>query len=101
MSDRVRTIRGAITVSSDDGDEVLVPDPYYATYEGLVAASGATFVPVQTAPEAGFHLTPEGLEAAITPKTKVLHFCHITNLTGQIFPVQNISRMARSRRSCR
>jgi selenocysteine lyase/cysteine desulfurase len=37
------------------------------------------------------------LEAAITPRTKVLHFCHITNLTGQIFPVQNISRMARAR----
>ncbi len=37
------------------------------------------------------------LEGAITPRTKVLHFCHITNLTGQIFPVQNISRMARAR----
>ena len=37
------------------------------------------------------------LEAAITPRTKVLHFCHITNLTGQIFPVQNLSRMARAR----
>jgi len=37
------------------------------------------------------------LEGAITPRTKVLHFCHITNLTGQIFPVQNICRMARSR----
>jgi isopenicillin-N epimerase len=39
----------------------------------------------------------ERLEGAITPRTKVLHFCHITNLTGQIFPVQNISRMARAR----
>lgn len=37
------------------------------------------------------------LEGAITPRTKVLHFCHITNLTGQIFPVQNICRMARAR----
>ena len=36
-------------------------------------------------------------EKAITPKTKVLHFCHITNLTGQLFPVQRICRMARSR----
>jgi arginine:pyruvate transaminase len=39
------------------GDEVLVPDPYYATYEGLVAASGATFVSVPTLPEDGFHVT--------------------------------------------
>ena len=37
------------------------------------------------------------LEKAITPRTKVLHFCHITNLTGQLFPVQQISRMARER----
>ena len=36
-------------------------------------------------------------ERAITPKTKVLHFCHITNLTGQLFPVQRISRLARAR----
>src|SRR5947208_7828150 len=36
-------------------------------------------------------------EKAITPQTKVLHFCHITNLTGQLFPVQRLSRMARSR----
>jgi selenocysteine lyase/cysteine desulfurase len=37
------------------------------------------------------------IERAITPRTKVLHFCHITNLTGQIFPVQRICRMARAR----
>src|ERR1051325_4663448 len=36
-------------------------------------------------------------ERAITPRTKVLHFCHITNLTGQLFPVQRLSRLARSR----
>jgi len=37
------------------------------------------------------------MERAITPQTKVLHFCHITNLTGQLFPVQRICRMARTR----
>jgi selenocysteine lyase/cysteine desulfurase len=39
----------------------------------------------------------ERLAAAITPRTKVLHFCHITNLTGQLFPVQRLSRLARER----
>jgi isopenicillin-N epimerase len=37
------------------------------------------------------------IQAAVTPRTKVIHFCHITNLTGQLFPVQDISRFARSR----
>lgn len=36
-------------------------------------------------------------EAAITPRTKILHFCHITNLTGQLFPVQRLARLARER----
>jgi selenocysteine lyase/cysteine desulfurase len=39
----------------------------------------------------------ERFEKAITPRTKVMHFCHITNLTGQLFPVQRLSRLARSR----
>jgi selenocysteine lyase/cysteine desulfurase len=37
------------------------------------------------------------IEQAVTPRTKVIHFCHITNLTGQLFPVREIARMARSR----
>ncbi|MFN2447658.1 MAG: aminotransferase class V-fold PLP-dependent enzyme [Vicinamibacterales bacterium] len=39
----------------------------------------------------------ERFERAITPRTKVLHFCHVTNLTGQLFPVQRLARMARQR----
>ncbi|HKW01672.1 MAG TPA: aminotransferase class V-fold PLP-dependent enzyme [Vicinamibacterales bacterium] len=49
--------------------------------------------PVPTTGQALYDL----FEKAITPKTKVLHFCHITNLTGQLFPVQRICRMARTR----
>ena len=37
------------------------------------------------------------LEAALSPKTKVLHFCHITNQSGQLFPVRDLSRLARQR----
>ena len=53
----------------------------------------STWVPVPTTGENLYGI----LEGAISPRTKVLHFCHITNLTGQIFPVQNLARMARSR----
>jgi arginine:pyruvate transaminase len=66
------------------GDEVLVPDPYYATYEGLVAASGATFVPVPTSPENGFHVTAEAIERAITPRSRVLLLNTPSNPTGAV-----------------
>ena len=72
------------------GDEVLVPDPYYATYEGLVAASGATFVAVPTSPDNGFHVTASAIEAAITPRTKVLLLNNPSNPTGAVLSVKEI-----------
>lgn len=72
------------------GDEVLVPDPYYATYEGLVAASGATFVPVPTLPEDNFHVTAQAIENAITTRTKVLLLNTPSNPTGAVLSVSEI-----------
>jgi len=72
------------------GDEVLVPDPYYATYEGLVAASGATFVPVPTLPEDNFHVTAQAIENAITSRTKVLLLNTPSNPTGAVLSVSEI-----------
>ena len=72
------------------GDEVLVPDPYYATYEGLVAASGATFVSVPTSPDNGFHVTAQAIENAITPRTKVLLLNNPSNPTGAVLSVEEI-----------
>jgi len=75
------------------GDEVLVPDPYYATYEGLVAASGATFVPVPTLPEDGFHVTAKQIEAAITPRTRVLLLNTPSNPTGAVLSQNEIDEI--------
>ncbi len=72
------------------GDEVLVPDPYYATYEGLVAASGATFVSVATLPENNFHVTAQSIENAITSRTKVLLLNTPSNPTGAVLSVSEI-----------
>ncbi len=72
------------------GDEVLVPDPYYATYEGLVAASGATFVPVETLPEDNFHVTAQAIENAITSRTKVLLLNTPSNPTGAVLSISEI-----------
>ena len=79
-----------LTMLVQDGDEVLVPDPYYATYEGVVAATGAAFVPVRTEPETGFHLTAAGLEAVITPRSRLLLLNTPSNPTGAVLTADDI-----------
>jgi len=64
------------------GDEVLIPDPYFVMYKHLVALSGATPVYVDTQPD--FQVTAERIEAAITPRTKLLLFNTPSNPTGVV-----------------
>ena len=73
------------------GDEVLVTDPSYATYEGLVKASGATPVFVPLRPEANFHLQCDDLAAKITPKTKALLLNSPQNPTGAVLNAAEIA----------
>lgn len=74
----------------EHGDEVLVPDPYYATYEGVVASTGATFVPVPTLPEDDFHLRAEAIEARITERSRVLLLNTPGNPTGAVLSQDEI-----------
>ncbi len=67
-----------------DGCEVLVGDPMYATYEGVIAACGATPVAVPLRPEQGFRIQPADLEAAITPATRVIFLNTPHNPTGAV-----------------
>ncbi len=84
------------------GDEVLTTDQDYGrmltTWDQRVRREGIVVnqIPFPTPPPSLQDLA-DRFERAITPRTKVIHFCHITNLTGQIFPVKEICRMARSR----
>lgn len=64
------------------GDAVLAGDPLYATYEGVIAATGAHMVPVPLRPEKGFHLQAEDLEKAVTPDSRVLLLNTPHNPTG-------------------
>jgi selenocysteine lyase/cysteine desulfurase len=83
------------------GDEVLTTEQDYGrmltTWDQRARREGLKIVqinfPVPTTQDDLF----QRFEKAITPRTKVLHFCHITNLTGQIFPVKRLSQMARQR----
>ncbi|MFM7763986.1 MAG: pyridoxal phosphate-dependent aminotransferase [Acidimicrobiaceae bacterium] len=83
----------ALLTLVQNGDEVLVPDPYYATYEGLVAASGATFVPVATRPEDNFHVTAQAIERAVTKRTKVLLLNTPSNPTGAVLTEKEIDEI--------
>lgn len=75
------------------GDEVLVGDPMYATYEGLIAATGARMVPVPLRPEAGFRMQAADVAARITPATRVLFLNSPHNPTGAVLRHDEIAAL--------
>ncbi|MEM5398946.1 MULTISPECIES: pyridoxal phosphate-dependent aminotransferase [Paraburkholderia] len=77
------------------GDEVLVPEPMYLTYEAAIRASGATLVPVSVDPGNGFHLDCDALDAAVTPRTRAIFFATPCNPTGAVMPRAHLERVAR------
>ena len=79
----------------DQGDDVVVPEPMYLTYEGTFRAAGARIIRVPMRPENEFHLDPADLERAITPKTKAIAFATPSNPTGAMFSRETLEAMAR------
>ncbi|MDI7863146.1 pyridoxal phosphate-dependent aminotransferase [Rhizobiaceae bacterium n13] len=75
----------------ESGDGVLVGDPLYATYEGVIAATGAHMIPVPLRGENGFHLKAEDVEKAITPATRVLLLNTPHNPTGAVLSADEIA----------
>ncbi|MCZ4290926.1 pyridoxal phosphate-dependent aminotransferase [Hoeflea alexandrii] len=75
------------------GDGVLVGDPFYATYEGIIAASGAHRESVVLRPENGFRLDAADLEAAITPQSRVLLLNSPHNPTGAVLTAGEIAKI--------
>ncbi|GAA4603680.1 pyridoxal phosphate-dependent aminotransferase [Actinoplanes octamycinicus] len=70
----------------DPGDEVLIPAPYWTTYPEAVRLAGGVPVPVTTDESTGYLVTAAQLEAARTPRTKVLLMCSPSNPTGAVYP---------------
>ena len=75
------------------GDEVLVGDPMYATYEGIIAATGATMVPVPLRPEAGFRMQAADVAARITQRTRVLFLNTPHNPTGAVLRAGDLAAL--------
>ena len=76
------------------GDEVVVPEPVYATYPGVVGASGARMVTVPLRAEAGFHPDLDALGSAVTPRTRVMWINSPHNPTGAVFTPAEIEGIA-------
>src|SRR5262245_29992498 len=81
-----QAIYNAFATLLDPGDEVLVPAPYWVTYPEAVALAGGVPVIVPTDASTGFRAGVERLEAARTPRTKVLLFVSPSNPTGAVYP---------------
>lgn len=77
-----------------EGDEVIVPAPYWVSYPEMVKLADATPVVIQAGIEQDFKITPTQLEAAITPKTKALILCSPSNPTGSVYSKEELSGLA-------
>lgn len=80
-----------MTGLAEAGDGVLVGDPLYATYEGVIASTGAHMIPVPLRPERKFHLQAEDLKRAITPEARVLLLNTPHNPTGAVLTAAEIA----------
>lgn len=76
------------------GDEVLVPEPLYLTYEATVRASGATLVPVPVLPDSGFRIDLDALRAAVTARTRAIFFATPCNPTGVVMHAGELQAIA-------
>ncbi|MCD8205933.1 MAG: pyridoxal phosphate-dependent aminotransferase [Clostridia bacterium] len=88
------SIYNAVFATIDEGDEVIIPAPYWLTYPETVACCGGVCRYVNTTKESGFKMSAEELEAAITPKTKMLIFNSPCNPTGAVYTKEEITAIA-------
>ena len=85
----------AMGSTMDVGDEIIVPEPFYANYSGFSIASGVTIIPVISTIDEGFALPPiDAFEKLITPKTKAILICNPGNPTGYLYSKEEILQLA-------
>ncbi len=88
-------VYNAFATLLDPGDEVLLPAPYWTTYPEPIRLAGGVPVVLPTDETAGFRVTVDQLEAAVTNATKVLMFVSPSNPTGAVYPVDEVEAIGR------
>ncbi len=89
-----QSLANAILAVVDDGDEVVIPTPYWVTYSELVKIARGVVVQVSTSLESGFKVTPQQLEAAITDKTTLFMFSSPCNPSGAVYSKAELEGLA-------
>ncbi len=85
----------AMNTIADTDDEIIIPEPFYANYNGFATACGVTVVPVVSKIEDNFALPPiEDFEKLITPRTKAILICNPGNPTGYLYSKEEIQKLA-------
>ena len=84
----------ALQAICNPGDEVILPAPYWVTYEEAIKMTGAVPVVINTTEQTRFKVTPEMLEQAITPKTKAMILTNPSNPTGMLYSKQELEAIA-------
>jgi len=89
-----QSLANAILAVVDDGEEVIIPTPYWVTYSELVKIARGKVVEVRTSAQSGFKISPKELEAAITPKTKLFMFSSPCNPSGAVYNKAELEALA-------
>jgi aspartate aminotransferase len=78
----------------DPGDEIIIPEPFYANYNGFAVAAGVVVKPIDSSIEDGFALPPiSSFEKAITPRTKGIMICNPNNPTGYLYSLEELETL--------
>ena len=89
-----QSVCNTIMALVNEGDEVIVPAPYWVSYPQMVILADGTPVFIEATIEQDFKITPEQLEAAITPKTRALILCSPSNPTGAVYSAEELEGLA-------
>ena len=89
-----QSIFEAIAATVNEGDEVIIPAPWWVSYPQMVRFCGGTVVPLETRASEGFRFKPAALEALITPQTRWVMLNSPGNPTGAVFPAQMLLGVA-------